>query len=150
MYNYHIEKKLNYYPSKDIFWGYTIFGGVIGGALIGFAFGVWNGFLFMLLSILICSMIGFAVGFIPALLTGFFISKYELRSERLFDLIKIFAIGSLMTSLYMLLIVLVLRDGSGSNTILKLFNFWRNTIIWIGLVGGVSSVIMAKLVIPRK
>lgn len=150
MYNCPTKKKLNDYPSKDIFWGYTIFGGVIGGSLIGFAFGVWNGFLPMMLSILICSMIGFAVGFIPALLTGFFISKYEIRSERLVDLIKIFAIGFFMTSIYMLLLMVILRDSSSSNTILELFSFWKNTILWIGLIGGISGVIAAKLIIPRK
>ncbi len=150
MCKYPIEKKVDAYPSKDIFWGYTVFGGVIGGALIGFAFGVWSGFLLMLLSILIGSMIGFAVGFIPALLTGFLICKYEVRSERLIDLMKVFAIGSLMTSFYMLLLVLILQDSSSSNTILKTFSSCRNTILWIGLIGGISSVITAKLMIPRK
>ena len=150
MCKYPIEKKVDAYPSKDMFWGYTVFGGLIGGALIGFAFGVWNGFLLMLLSILIGSMIGFAVGFIPALLTGFLICKYEVRSERLIDLMKVFAIGSLMTSFYMLLLVLILQDSSSSNTILKTFSSCRNTILWIGLIGGISSVITAKLMIPRK
>lgn len=154
MCKYPIEKKVDAYPSKDMFWGYTVFGGVIGGALIGFAFGVWNGFLLMLLSILIGSMIGsmigFAVGFIPALLTEFFISKYEVRAEKLVNLIKIFAIGFFMTSFYMLLLMLMSQDSSSSNTILKTFSSCRNTILWIGLIGGISSVITAKLMIPRK
>ena len=150
MCKYPIEKKVDAYPSKDIFWGYTVFGGLIGGALIGFAFGVWNGFLLMLLSILIGSMIGFAVGFIPALLTGFLISKYEIRAEKLVNLIKIFAIGFFMTSFYMLLLMLMSQDSSSSNTILKTFSSCRNTILWIGLIGGISSVITAKLMIPRK
>ena len=150
MCKYPIEKKVDAYPSKDMFWGYTVFGGVIGGALIGFAFGVWNGFLLMLLSILIGSMIGFAVGFIPALLTGFLICKYEVRSERLIDLMKVFAIGSLMTSFYMLLLVFILQDSSSSNTIVNLFNLWKKTILWIGLVGGLRSVILAKVMTPKK
>lgn len=161
------------YPSQYVFCSYTIFGGTVGGALVGigsamidilFSNGSSSIFITMIV-IVLCIALGFIIGLVPAMLTAWLIIRRKIILNRLTDYLKIFAIGFIVTSLCFLVFITFFYLKSYFVAYLNAYfnrlsypHFVVNTtdiimalkMSWlIGLIGGISSVIVGKWRLPK-
>lgn len=129
------------YPRLMVFLVYSQFGGSIGafltiiGGFVYFFFEEYNsvffqdvGLLIFILSYIVVGFIFFLfagiVGAIPAILTGAYIALSKIYLRNIWSYLHIFMVGYLSS--------------------LLIFREW-----WLGLVGGISSVIVGYVIVPK-
>lgn len=119
-----------------LFYSTIIQGDEMGGTLLSFAF-----FL----------MLGAAYGFIPALLAGFILAYFKVRILNPEHYVKVFLIGWLSTFLPGLLMILIglIREPLTEQSVLSLMSGGVVVFMLLAVIGGVSSVILAKFILPK-
>lgn len=136
------------YPRLLIWLKFSFTGGIIGGLL----FGIYLMFVihtatesYSLLStikdILVCGLAGFFVGFLPASLTGLYITLRKIAIKNYIQYLELFFIGGIITILFGL--IWLIYDNK--NNTLKDFYFYLAAMI----LGGLSTVICGKLFLPK-
>ncbi len=134
---------MNKYPTAKVILGYTLLGGFMGGllfvvmALISSAIGnlLLGGFSFnelVVKGLVFFIIIAVIMGAIPAFLAGLIISLFKIRLYGFKEVIKCFFVGFLTSSVFFM---------------------WLGdymSIIVYGIIGGVSSVILAFLLLPKR
>ena len=153
------------YPTGKVILSYALLGGPLGGFILVGLFKIFDlispnsivhSIPFQIDSITLIRgffslvTLGIIVGMIPSLLTGCAITKLRFFRKNLSSYFHVFAIGFLITVLFVFLINLVLSD-------FKLFNnpnlgtviVMANSMILFGITGGLSSVIVGQFVLPK-
>lgn len=162
------------YPSSSVIWTYSLLGGAIGGAIIGFGsiffeviFGN-NCLIFpMIMGIILFITVGAIIGLVPSVLTGWFVSRHRVVIIGVDDYLKLFITGFVMTVLCIMLLVSALElqdfiqtyqnanfNHSADTNTHSGFNggdilLFLKGALFLGSIGGVSSVILGKIIVPK-
>lgn len=138
------------YPTVKVILGYALLGGIVGGFPL---------LPFIILSILedlsnIRVLFGlvfpFVVGFIPALITGIVLAYFKIAIKNKIDYFKPFWIGFGVTYLCFASIPIVWMFFGDINNEALLYLIWNLAgYLLLALIGGVSSVILAKFLLPK-
>ena len=145
------------YPTNLVGWGYSLTGGATGGLLVGLLFIVDIQHIAAYIFIIIISTIcGSVLGFIPAAITGVYLAKSQVTLSAFKDCKKVFKIGFLVSSVYTLLAIMIFSISSFPySAALALEDILSNLLMLLllvlamGLLGGISSLIVGKLVLPK-
>ena len=142
------------YPTNLVGWGYSLMGGAIGGAIAGvfFIFDTQN--IEVLIFIIIMSIIfGAVLGLIPSIITGVWIANNKTTIKSIEDYCKVFLMGFLVSSVYGLLATIVSQyvfDWRITNNFSQyLFRYLLPITGGMGLLGGLSSMILGKMILPK-
>lgn len=138
------------YPINKVGWGYSLLGGMVGGAIVGISFIFdYQGLELLLIFILASIVCGALLGLIPSAITGAWIINKKLRIKNIEDYCKLFLMGFLVSSIYAVL-ALILNQYlfewfPSSNFTGQLLPITAG----MGLLGGVSSIILGKILLPK-
>lgn len=142
------------YPKANVITAYSLFGGVIGGGLIGLIVSVFmvleailqsdgvsqsvtRSLMLALLVIVICALFGFVLGLIPATLTGWITARLKLyRNDK--GLLQSTIIGAISTVIYSLPFM-VLSDLVSSFA----------AYVFVIVIGSASAFITGLLALPK-
>lgn len=130
------------YPTAKVIILYALFGGIIGGALVGLVVAVLTAW-FDFFTILFTAMAyGFLIGLLPALITGSTLAYGQFYRHKK-SLLVAFAIGFLVTMLSAI-IFLFFVDALTEQATLSL-----SLSLLIALVGGISAVLTGLFALPK-
>lgn len=138
------------YPVNKVGWGYGLMGGATGGLIIGllFVFDTYNIEILAFITML-SIMFGTIIGLPSSIITGVWIAKKEMTITTIEDYHKLFLMGFLVSSVYALLVMFI------NQYLFKLFLLDSVVLQLIpiiggmGLVGGFSSLILGKILLPK-
>ncbi len=162
------------YPTSSVIWTYTLLGGAIGGAVIGFGsvlfeiiFGNSSPMFAMIMGTILFATVGAIIGLVPSILTGWFVSRHRIVIVGVEDYLKLFITGFVMTVLCLMLLITALELQSFIQTYLNTtFNHsnyadtpsgfnsddilaFLKGALFLGSVGGLSSVVLGKIIVPK-
>ena len=135
------------YPKSKVIWTYVLLGGAIGGLIVwsymttgilfesGISIQELPDFIKMLIG---SAVFGFFLGLLPALLTGYVASKFEMFFDSTKKILPLFAIGFMSTFIY---IVWFMLDKNSIDSLIG--------IIMFCCVGGTSAVITGWFALPK-
>lgn len=151
------NNKENKYPTLKVIMLYPLLGGIVGGlpvtlmVFIGMLIDQdWSSILEILWVIV---AITFLVGFIPLALTGILLACYKVRILDTANYLKAFFIGWLSTFLpTMTLVILANIDALFDWQIMDIMLVLVMSMVAVSifaLLGGLTSVILAKFILPK-
>lgn len=150
------ENKENTYPTLKVIMLYPLLGGVVGILLPAIPLLLYSTIIQgdemggTLLSFAFFLMLGAAYGFIPALLAGCILVYFKVRILNPEHYVKVFLIGWLSTFLPGLLMILIglIREPLTEQSVPSLMS---GVVVFmlLAVIGGVSSVILAKFILPK-
>ena len=129
------------YPTARVIILYALFGGIIGGALVGSVISIssmWYGFF---LIILMAMGYGFLIGLLPALITGTALAYGQFYRHKN-SLPSAFGIDFLVTIILAMAVMFFLNNLMQQESIIF--------CLLIGLTGGVSAVLTGLFALPKK
>lgn len=146
----------NKYPTLKVITLYPLLGGAVGILLPAISLLLYSTIIQgdemdgTLLSFAFFLMLGAAYGFIPALLAGCILAYFKVRILNLEHYVKVFLIGWLATfvpGLSMILIGLI-REPLTEQSALSLMS---GVVVFmlLAVIGGISSTILAKFILPK-
>lgn len=143
---------MNNYPTKKVILGYTLLGGLVGSVIFVIIAQIMifkDDGLFLLDDVRFISPIitfGTATGTVPALIIGTVLALTKTYLNDIKDGVKCLVVGFLVTFIFYFLLMLVI--------LLDMKLFWKsiNNPIFICsvMVGGLSSLILAVLLLPQR
>lgn len=143
---------MNNYPTKKVILGYTLLGGFVGSVIFVIIAQIMifkDDGLFLLDDVRFISPIitfGTATGTVPALIIGTVLALTKTYLNDIKDGVKCLVVGFLVTFIFYFLLMLVI--------LLDMKLFWKsiNNPIFICsvMVGGLSSLILAVLLLPQR
>ncbi|UYZ68528.1 hypothetical protein LP122_12440 [Moraxella bovis] len=136
------------YPTKQVIISYSLLGGMIGSFLI-LPFFVMANLPAFFRGFILFMVIGWVIGFTPALLTGIVLAYLKIRILRKMDYFKTFWVGFGVTFLcfFALNIMSFFRDFD-DEIILSFLLFLLSCVV-MSLIGGISSTLLAKFILPK-
>lgn len=154
------------YPTKKVILTYSLLGGLVGGLIYSLAVGSvllveqvlhqsfktdTTAFMDVLFGFAGILMVSFIVGFIPALLTGISIAIKKIRLIKKLAYLRLALIGFLATVPISTVLILLIAMWSNGLSRLTPSLITENilTILVVSSIGGLSSVIVGKLVLPK-
>lgn len=145
------KNKENKYPTLKVITLYPLLGGLVGGLPL---------LIFALLAFLFYDFVGknqvlpfvslvWATGFIPALLTGIVLAYFKIKIVKSDDYFKTFWIGFGIACIYWLIINIdstfyKLNENLFSGIVSVIFSH-----LVFALIGGISSTLLAKFILPK-
>lgn len=146
------KNKENKYPTLKIMTFYPLLGGFVSGFLACLIFRdnipYFNP---ISLEFLVPAFgLSFIIGFIPFLLTGIVLSWFKIRVLKILDYIKAFVVGFCCIFLFVIFMMIIMYglekavSGMFANDGFEIF--WS---IIISTIGGISSTILAKFILPK-
>lgn len=153
-----IKIKMNdyLYPSNSVRWSYSLLGGPTGGAIVGAILGLLSIFdgpnIAAIMFIIMLSVIfGFVIGLLPSIITGVWIAREKIQINDAKDYLRIFFIGCSVSSIYALIALLIVSGYSLDTLVLDVTNLFKGlmAIAAMGWLGGMSSIVLGKLVVPK-
>lgn len=148
------KNKENKYPTLKVITTYTLLGGIVGGMPL-LIFAVLAFFFYDFVGknqILPFIFVVWAIGFVPALLTGIILAYFKIKILQSDDYFKTFWIGFGVTFIYWLIINIEstfytfykLNENLFSGIVSVIFSH-----LVFALIGGISSTILAKFLLPK-
>lgn len=145
----------NKYPTLKVILSYTLMGS-LGGTLpiipvLIYAIVAGDDVEMILFLYAVILMVGTAIGFIPALITGCMLSYFKVRILKVKDYLKVFFFG-LLTTFSFLLIILATDFMADVNALVESIDDFFSSIFlsfWIAIIGGILSTILAKFLLPK-
>lgn len=145
------------YPATEIVLAYTVLGSFIGGVIVSLSgiieqliqHGINGQTLDMIGSIFLVGFYGIPFGFLPAFLTGLCIIYKRYYFNTLQVYIKIFSIGFIVSLIFYIMVTLLLIIFSSSGNSSDIAEILDLTNWLLALVGGLSSVIVGFLCLPK-
>lgn len=133
---------MNHYPTIKVTILYSLLGGFVGGFLFAMMAVSTSDFDQTSNILLFIIAMGTIIGFIPAILTGFILSKLSAVKNQFADYGLMFMVGGVILMLFSLCVSFILSgfDGMGFLFVIAFF---------MALLGGISSVIVGSLVLPK-
>ncbi len=145
------------YPTNFVGWSYSLLGGATGGLIVGMLFIInmqsIEAFIWVTL---IFVMFGSMLGLIPAVITGIWIAKNKISIKFFEDYNRLFNIGFLISSIYAALVttitsiyMLYYSDNISFGNVVTGLLIILLVAAGIGLLGGLSSMLLGKLILPK-
>lgn len=139
---------MNNYPNRKVIAGYTLLGGLTGSGILAILVQAIEitkaGYLIPLTEVIIFIFFGTIVGTVPAVITGIIISLTKTYLNNIKDVIKCFLLGFLVTFVCYYLPMAVIFLGFTDWSL-----FFEPMFMSLLVVGGVSSVVLAFLFLPK-
>lgn len=140
------------YPSSTVITFFLTFGGALGGFILWlpFAFFGWSHIFELLMTTLLG---GAVIGAIPSLIVALKLVKQQFVLKQGSDWRYLFGLGAVVSFVYMIFIVLVLTLISKGNILTGMSGFYEFLLIVTlsaTLVGGLSSLIIGGIVLPKQ
>lgn len=132
----------NKYPTLKVMMLYPLFGGVLSGLLI-----LPILLLFFMTSGNDLTYLGiyfyywFLYGLFPAFIVGFLLSCFKITITKTVDYIKVFLMGFVVVLLCVLMFIII--QGGFDNLFIIIM------MILLSLIGGTSSTLLAKFILPK-
>lgn len=154
------------YPTKKVILTYSLLGGLVGGLIYSLAVGSvllveqvlhqsfktdTTAFMDVLFGFAGILMVSFIVGFIPALLTGISIAIKKIRLIKKLAYLRLALIGFLATVPISTVLILLIAMWSNGLSRLTPSLITENilTILVVSSIGGLSSIIIGRFVLPK-
>ncbi|UNU74180.1 hypothetical protein LU293_04620 [Moraxella nasovis] len=144
-----------HYPTAKIIILYPLLGGVVGGVLslpyflFNLTVNTQDGYFLVIFEMIFLVLIfSFVVGLLPALLAGIMMVIFKIHVGNFKSYFKAFVIGFVAVVLaYLGLMLLTVLSGAD-------WSDWSAkkevTTLWFALLGGLSSVVLARLFVPKR
>lgn len=139
------------YPTKKVILAYSLLGGAVGGILLGFyitfiAYPSYTNLdetvINFLFGIFFYAFYGAFFGLIPAMMTGWFVANRKIYLDDKANFFKIFVIGFIVSGFFTAVMTVVFLYK-------EIFN-WIKYIFIFGSIGGLSSLIVGTLILPKE
>lgn len=124
------------YPNAKVFVTFSVFGGGLGGLLIILVAAIISLDLRPLLLVIYAIPVGILIGTIPAIITGFVITKLKLRLLSIQDYFKVALVGFFVTAVLSSFLLFSTHDGV-------------EAVLGLSITGAVSSMILGHLSLPK-
>lgn len=143
--------ELDNYPTDKVVSTYALLGGAIGGILIGIFLmvikfprytGMDETFGDLLIGLFSFALYGAFFGLIPAMMTGWCVANRKIYLDDKANFFKIFVIGFIVSGFFTAIMTVVFLYQE----ILS----WLKYIFIFGSIGGLSSIIVGKFVLPKE
>lgn len=140
------------YQKSEVWGKFSIFGGGIGGILLGILTIIFNlfsdkyqsvtrgDFLMFFVVPFLFGFLGTFVGIVPATFTGYFIARKKIIITRLADYGYLFVIGTFFTFICLLILLVIFKEIN---------NLKDLSIIIPSMLGGATAMICGKLFLPK-
>ncbi|OPH39766.1 hypothetical protein [Moraxella equi] len=145
----------NKYPTLKVILSYALLGSLVGTLpiipVLIYAIIIGDDVENTLFIYAVILMVGTVIGFIPALITGCMLSYFKVRILKVKDYLKAFFFG-LLTTFSFLLIILATDFMTDVNALVESIDDFFSSIFlsfWIAIIGGLSSTILAKFILPK-
>ncbi|PNK59573.1 hypothetical protein [Psychrobacter sp. FDAARGOS_221] len=142
---------LNEYPTVKLIKTFALYGGFVGGLIMWFGFtvispsNILNMFVFIILNSIVA-------GLIPSIVTAFILNRLRLILNQPIKWFYLLSVGAIVTALYahIILSVLSMFRGGSFNLLIDYSQDTLLLIMLVSIIGGVSSLILGSLVLPKK